>query len=800
MADNLTTQSATPATIPASTVIATDDAGASGHVQKIKLVEGTDGSATALTATAADGLLVNLGTNNDVTVSGVATSAKQDTAQNALDAIKTAVETLDNTVAGSELQVDVVSSALPSGASTAAKQPTLGTAGAPSTDVISVQGITSMTALKVDGSAVTQPVSLTSTTVTGTVAVTQSGTWDEVGINDSGNSITVDNPQLSVVGTGTEATALRVTIASDSTGVLSIDDNGASLTVDGTVTANLAAGTNNIGDVDVLTLPAIPTGTNTIGSVKITDGTDTALVDASGNLMVNVAAGGAGDGSILDGVSSAIKATVLDYTNSNPLAVRLTDTSGDYVGAGAGTQYTEDAAAAGDPVGTMAMAVRADTPAAVTTTDGDNIALRATNKGELYVKQSDAVTIQDGGNTITVDGALTTVSTVSTITNVVHVDDNASTLSIDDGGGAITVDGTVAVSGTVTVGSHAVTNAGTFVTQENGALLTAAQLLDDTVATLGTDTYTEAASKGLVIGAVRRDADTTLVNTTNEVSPLQVDANGRLKVEAFSGETLPVSLTSTTVTGTVAVTQSGTWDEVGINDSGNSITVDAPVGTPAFVRLSDGAAAITTLPVSLASVPSHAVTNAGTFAVQVDGAALTALQLIDDSIKVDDAAFTPATSSVSMAGFQADETATDSVDEGDAGAARMTLDRKQIINPQPHTAGGLSVANFNTGDTYTALTNTAQVLKASAGQVYGWYIYNPNSSATYVMIYNIAAASVTVGTSTAAMVLCIPATAGANVLSTMGIEFSTAISIAAATTGGGNTAPATALEATIFYK
>jgi hypothetical protein len=38
-------------------------------------------------------------------------------------------------------------------------------------------------------------------------------------------------------GGGTEATALRVTIASDSTGVLSIDDNGASLTVDGTVTA-----------------------------------------------------------------------------------------------------------------------------------------------------------------------------------------------------------------------------------------------------------------------------------------------------------------------------------------------------------------------------------------------------------------------------------------------------------------------------------------------------------------------------------------------------------------------------------
>jgi hypothetical protein len=37
------------------------------------------------------------------------------------------------------------------------------------------------------------------------------------------------------VGGGTEAGVLRVTIASDSTGVLSVDDNGGALTVDGTV-------------------------------------------------------------------------------------------------------------------------------------------------------------------------------------------------------------------------------------------------------------------------------------------------------------------------------------------------------------------------------------------------------------------------------------------------------------------------------------------------------------------------------------------------------------------------------------
>lgn len=76
------------------------------------------------------------------------------------------------------------------------------------------------------------------------------------------------------------------------------------------------------------------------------------------------------------------------------------------------------------------------------------------------------------------------------------------------------------------------------------------------------------------------------------------------------------------ITGTMAVTQSGTWDEVGINDSGNSITVDAPVGTPVFVRLSDGASAITTLPVSIAA--AVAVTdNSGSLTVDDGGSSLT---------------------------------------------------------------------------------------------------------------------------------------------------------------------------------
>ena len=122
MADTLTTQSATPATIPASTVIATDYAGASGHVQIVKLARSTDGSATPITADA-DGMLVNLGSNNDVTVTGSVTAnagTNLNTSALALEsggnlaAAATSLAALDNAVGGNELQVDVVA-ALPAG-------------------------------------------------------------------------------------------------------------------------------------------------------------------------------------------------------------------------------------------------------------------------------------------------------------------------------------------------------------------------------------------------------------------------------------------------------------------------------------------------------------------------------------------------------------------------------------------------------------------------------------------------------------------------------------------------------------
>ena len=162
----------------------------------------------------------------------------------------------------------------------------------------------------------------------------------------------------------------------------------------------------------------IPDSTTPIARTTTDEGNSTAEVvhsrqyvwDAGGGTWVKgtaAAGGGGGDGAILDGVSASIKATVFDFTNSNPVAVVLRDTAGDYVSVGGGTQYTEDVATPADPTGTAIAARRRDTLAAEVTTDGDWVTTNATNKGELYVKHVDSVPVSFGSGTFPVSGPLT---------------------------------------------------------------------------------------------------------------------------------------------------------------------------------------------------------------------------------------------------------------------------------------------------------------------------------------------------------------------------------------------------------
>lgn len=120
----------------------------------------------------------------------------------------------------------------------------------------------------------------------------------------------------------------------------------------------------------------------------------------------------------------------------------------------------------------------------------------------------------------------------------------------------------------------------------------------------------------------------------------------------------------------------------------------------------------------------------------------------------------------------------------------------------PSTSGGLSI--FRSLD----LDETEEDVKTSAGQLYGIWFCNNATSTVYLKLYNAAAASVTVGTTTPVITLPIPgATAGDDVTgvfsSTHGIAFGTAI-CAAATTGVADNdtgAPAAnQLVVNIFYK
>lgn len=92
----------------------------------------------------------------------------------------------------------------------------------------------------------------------------------------------------------------------------------------------------------------------------------------------------------------------------------------------------------------------------------------------------------------------------------------------------------------------------------------------------------------------------------------------------------------------------------------------------------------------------------------------------------------------------------------------------------PTTSGGLSAyRNLDMGSTGVAV-------KTSAGQLYGYYLYNNSSSATrFVKIYDKASAASS--SDTPVMTLPIPAGSAANVSFGAGIAFASGISVRAVT-------------------
>ena len=157
-------------------------------------------------------------------------------------------------------------------------------------------------------------------------------------------------------------------------------------------------------------------------------------------------------------------------------------------------------------------------------------------------------------------------------------------------------------------------------------------------------------------------------------------------------------------------------------------------------------AATQTIAVTQGTAASLNCTEASASAIR------TSVELLDDSVIVDSAAFAPTTTKVVMAGFEMDDAATVLVQEADAGAARITPDRKQIV------VLGEAGANYVRGGGSKADTTAQSIMAASGDAAISNYLcwfacYNSSSTNTWVEIRD--------GTSTVVLILPLPAYGGA---------------------------------------
>lgn len=97
-------------------------------------------------------------------------------------------------------------------------------------------------------------------------------------------------------------------------------------------------------------------------------------------------------------------------------------------------------------------------------------------------------------------------------------------------------------------------------------------------------------------------------------------------------------------------------------------------------------------------------------------------RLINAGHFLDDTAYGVATDYVNASGFMADATSPDSVDEGDVGVARMTLARKQIV---VSSADAATLTQVNS-------SNTSQTILASNANRIGALIFNTDANNLYL--------------------------------------------------------------------
>lgn len=124
------------------------------------------------------------------------------------------------------------------------------------------------------------------------------------------------------------------------------------------------------------------------------------------------------------------------------------------------------------------------------------------------------------------------------------------------------------------------------------------------------------------------------------------------------------------------------------------------------------------------------------------------------------------------------------------------------VSAAANTSGGTSTYAALGGIGNALLTNSPVAVKASAGNLYGVNFVNTGAADAYVQVFDVAAGSVTLGTTPPKLAFWVPK-GGAWEEKFTGeakISFANAITIAATTTSTGNTVPATGVLANVVYK
>lgn len=178
----------------------------------------------------------------------------------------------------------------------------------------------------------------------------------------------------------------------------------------------------------------------------VTPNGDTMVDEVNDALRVNMVVGSitlsGADGAILDGVDPAIKATVKDYTNSNPMAVILMDTNGSPAGSAGGMSDAEFTAHLPLPVSDNAGSLTVDGTVAATQSGAWILSANSgVDIGDVTINNA-SLNVTDNASSLTVDAPVGTPV-------FVRLSDGAAAIAalpVTDNAGSLTVDGTVAVS------------------------------------------------------------------------------------------------------------------------------------------------------------------------------------------------------------------------------------------------------------------------------------------------------------------------------------------------------------------